>query len=153
FANALSIAMNLQPAYEGDGNEALLVEGASGFRYPLEAEWEWAALCGEDYVYSGSDILNDVGWYAANSDAETHPVGEKQENGCGLKDMSGNVWEWVADDYDQPGRYRPGALQRANRGGSWYDEAMNHQVSSRYGDLPDFRANLLGLRLARPLIE
>ena len=46
FANALSTAMGLDPAYDGDDNNAVLIEGANGFRYLLEAEWEWAANLG-----------------------------------------------------------------------------------------------------------
>ena len=37
FVNALSTAVGLQPAYNDDDNDASLIEGANGFRYPLEA--------------------------------------------------------------------------------------------------------------------
>ena len=77
FVNAFSLAMGLQPAYDGDDNDALFIEGANGFRYPLEAEWEWAARCGEDYEYAGSDNVDDVAWYDGNSGNQTHPVGLK----------------------------------------------------------------------------
>src|SRR5262245_9785240 len=70
-----------------------------GYRYrlPTEAEWEYAARAGMDSPYSG--LLDQVAWYAANSDDETHPVGQKKPNGWGLYDMQGNVREWVADLY------------------------------------------------------
>jgi formylglycine-generating enzyme required for sulfatase activity len=70
-----------------------------GYRYrlPTEAEWEYAARAGSDSSYSGP--LDQVAWYAANSDDETHPVGQKKPNAWGLYDVQGNVREWVSDLY------------------------------------------------------
>ena len=51
--------------------------------------------CGDD-----KSCLDDSAWYSANSGAETHPVGQKQPNAWGLYDMTGNLWEYCEDYYD-----------------------------------------------------
>src|SRR5437667_1786878 len=67
------------------------------YRLPTEGEWEYAARAGSTAPYAGP--LNEIGWYADNSEDETHPVGKKKPNAWGLYDMEGNVREWVSDLY------------------------------------------------------
>ena len=76
---------------------AKLTARNDGYRYrlPTEAEWEYAARAGASPPVS----LDEVAWYAANSDDQTHPVGQKKPNAWGLYDMLGNVREWVSDQY------------------------------------------------------
>jgi len=72
------------------------------YRLASEAEWEYAARSGGlNEIYSGGNDIDAVAWYDANSGYTTHPVGQKQANGLGLHDMSGNVEEWVSDNYGQ----------------------------------------------------
>ena len=77
------------------------------FRLPTEAEWEFAARGGiynKGYKYSGSNSLDEVGWYAGNSDNELHDIAMLKPNELGIFDMSGNVEEWCQD---WGGNYRP----------------------------------------------
>ena len=79
------------------------------YRLPTRKEWEFASEGGiysQDYKYSGSDRLKQVGWYAENSSDKTHPVGElSPPNELNLCDMSGNVWELCSDGYACGGCY------------------------------------------------
>lgn len=128
------------------------------FRMPTEAEWEYAARGGNKsrgYKYSGSNILDDVGWYDSNSSSSTHDVGQLDPNELGLYDMSGNVWEWCADwygSYDSNSQSNPGGpssgSNRVRRGGSWYCHAGCCRVSYRNYYSPGRAYRDLGLRLA-----
>lgn len=74
----------------------------SSFMLPTEAQWEFAAKGGnhsKGYVYSGSDVIDDVAWYYEDADSDICEVKQKLPNELGLYDMSGNVWEFTSDYY------------------------------------------------------
>ena len=107
----------------------------TNFDIPTEAQWEYAAKGGQKskgYLYSGSDNLNDVGWYSSNYTTHTHEVKTKSPNELGIYDMSGNVEEYVKDYYNtypSSQQYDPyvgpesGLSNMVKRGGDYNDSA------------------------------
>ncbi|MBO5942649.1 MAG: SUMF1/EgtB/PvdO family nonheme iron enzyme [Bacteroidales bacterium] len=129
------------------------------FKLPTEAQWEFAARGGNSskgYKYSGSNYIDNVGWYYDNSGSTSHNVGTKSPNELGIYDMSGNVREWCRDWYGY-GTYSSSSQvdpegpsagsERVYRGGSWRFNARDCPVSYRSSNSPDFRYSNLGLRL------
>ncbi|MFK7950562.1 MAG: SUMF1/EgtB/PvdO family nonheme iron enzyme [Saprospiraceae bacterium] len=129
------------------------------YRLPTESEWEYAARGGQSYKYAGSDNIGSVAWYDDNSDGKTHSVGKKTPNGYGLYDMSGNVWEWCQDVWNDNYNGAPtngsawmsggNNSRRVLRGGSWLSIDYDSRVAFRYGNLPSARYYSVGFRLAR----
>ena len=128
------------------------------FRLPTEAEWEFAARGGKEscgYQYSGSNYVHKVAWYENNTGYEgTHPVAKLIPNELGIYDMSGNVWEWCQDWFDE---YQEGCQINPNgpnsgwghvvRGGCWRDCAGDCRVSCRWNTENLYCGMAIGLRL------
>ena len=110
---------------------------ANGFRLPTQKEWQYVAKGGENYDYAGSNYLDGVGWYSKNSNNETQPVAQKEPNGYGLYDMSGNVWEWVWDfcNYADGDRYICGGSYDYDDNRCEVDYSVNHYAYYRRKDI------------------
>ena len=134
------------------------------YRLPTEAEWEYAAKGGiikENGLFSGSDKLEEVGWYNENSDGETKDVRLRSPNALGFYDMSGNVWEWCQDWYSHEYYEKCFDLElvknpkgpengdgRVIRGGSWHGSRQYCRISDRSTRLPGNQVINLGFRIA-----
>ena len=126
-------------------------------RLPTEAEWEYACRAGRTGAVSGSGLLGDMAWYDANSEHQTHDVGNHQPNDWGFHDMHGNVLEWCSDWFAKPNEMSMAMVDpqgpatgsfRMLRGGCWFYFARDCRSAYRLKRDPDVRNSVFGFRLA-----
>jgi formylglycine-generating enzyme required for sulfatase activity len=130
---------------------------------PTEAQWEYAAKGGQDYVYGvhdGSDVT-DANWNQAGLSVATGHVRTAisgNSNPYGIYNLAGNVWEWTADNYVDTYDLTPvtdplieetGSTLRSWRGGSWNYHEATLQSSIRFSDQEDRGNDHFGFRIVR----
>jgi formylglycine-generating enzyme required for sulfatase activity len=135
------------------------MSGGSSYRLLTEAEFEYAERSGgKNQRYSGGNDVDSVAWYDINAEEHIHPGGTRAPNGLGIYDMSGNVWEWTNDWYQEDyyshsPRNNPAGpssgVERVKRGGCASGWPQNQRVFRRGSDVPDFRGMFNGFRLAK----
>jgi formylglycine-generating enzyme required for sulfatase activity len=139
------------------------ISALTGRRYRLlsEAEWEFAARGGQATNYSFPDAnIDEYAWHARNSQGRPHKVGTRKANPYGLKDMNGNVAEWVEDCFHETYRNAPltelawttGAYcnRRVVRGGGWLSDLKALRSASRdWHQINDDSSDEIGFRVAR----
>ncbi len=147
----------------------------TGYKYRLlsEAEWEYACRAGGRHEFCGSDDANATTWFDSNSkvlvkkgnwfskdefEGRTNPVAKKNANAWGMYDMSGNVWEWVEDCWNDNYSSAPTdgsawtsseCTDRVLRGGSFLNTPRDSRSSNRYGVNATKRYYDVGFRPAR----
>ena len=178
FVRATGYDPPLPPAFPQDGDHPVVFlswEDAAAFcdwaggRLPTEAEWEYAARAGhnERIYWWGNEPSDEWANFGAEECCEgatggadmwvnTGPVGSLPANDFGLWDMTGNVWEWVADwhgDYPNGPIVDPkGAVSgfvRVARGASWLNFPAVTRVSVRLMFSPTGQTSNVGARCAR----
>lgn len=166
------------PAVHISWNDAVALAEWAGMRLPTEAEWEFAARGGlEQAPFAWGDELTPGGKHMCNIwqgefpgkntlDDGFHgaaPVGSFPENGFGLFDVAGNIWEWTADWFSATFHRNERRATRENplgprygqakviKGGSYlcHDSYCNrYRVGARTSSTPDSSTGNMGFRLA-----
>jgi formylglycine-generating enzyme required for sulfatase activity len=120
------------------------------YHLPSEAEWEYAARAG---TTTRDEMTSE------NANLETTEVGS-YPNAWGLYDMTGNVWEWVEDCWNESYEGAPpdgsawtsgDCSRRVLRGGSWFIDPGNLRSADRIWYLTGLRYDFGGFRVARTL--
>ncbi|MDD5349870.1 MAG: SUMF1/EgtB/PvdO family nonheme iron enzyme [Chthoniobacteraceae bacterium] len=130
---AWSLAVGLPPE---SGSTPKEKDGKAKSVYPWGAFWPPPPRTGN---YGASPLI------PPDSYEKTAPVGRFAENRYGLFDMSGNVWQWCEDGYDETQR------RRVLRGGAWNSSTEDILLSSfRYYALPNEQCDNIGFRCVTP---
>lgn len=131
-----------------------------GFRFPSEAEWEYAARAGSGTPFSHADeiLAEEVNYNGRHPyrDGPTGPnrrapvpVGSLPPNRWGFHEMLGNVWEWCSALRSRVGHGTDERVDTVLRGGSWGNHAFSCRCASRIVRMPEYRRMTAGFRIAR----
>ncbi len=134
-----------------------------GKMLPTEAQWEKAARGTSAQLYpwgNGSPNCKRANYLDCGLDG-TLPVGSKPrgKSPYGAFDMSGNVWEWIYDRFQDkyyrrapsknPVNFPRGNLPRVIRGGAWNTPADRLHASYRSDAWPSKRDPTIGFRCVK----
>ena len=158
FCRWLTARYRLLPQSEsaaGSHSAVLDLIREEGWQIRLPTEWEWQQAA------TGGQPHNTFPWGKEWEESRAHtkhnqldcsmavgmyPQGASAD---GLFDMSGTMWEWCLNPYDDPHNLvLAGTQRRVLRGGSWYHWGSYAHTDMRSRYHPDHRYNAGSFRVA-----
>ena len=144
--------------------EKLSSKTGSVYRLPSEAEWEYAALAGQQSQYPSGESpagISRLAWFKVTTN-KTEPIGTRASNKFGLFDMFGNVEEWTADCFNPNYLKAPSVgvpwleglcTFRVVRGGSWSHSVAYLRTKSRHQVHMRSKVDNLGFRVVNDFLN
>jgi formylglycine-generating enzyme required for sulfatase activity len=159
--------------------EWLAGQTGHGYRLPSEAEYEYALRAGQQgrYPWGNGQPPRGVANLTGGNDRSPSgrnwnnafigygdgywgpaPVGRFRANAFGLKDLDGNISEWVGDCWhasyrrapaDGAAWFNPGCRSRVVRGGSWASSPAQARAAWRSSSDSDMTNARVGFRVVR----
>lgn len=114
--------------------------GQAGFKYPWGSDYQIGyANINETYEDAGPHYLQRT------TAVGIYPQGDSLQ---GISNLSGNVWEWCLNAYEEPvNTQASGPFPRVVRGGSWVNDLNYARASYCHDCSPDFRSFNFGFRV------
>lgn len=161
YCRDLALRLPSEAEWEKAGGMATTAAGEppAKFKYGFshnEIDPSWANYKAELHESDSNKVeTTRVGFYNGSNKLDNNVITQDGHSPVGCYDMSGNVWEWVADWYadgyisNDPAEIPSSGTEKVVKGGCYDSFADGVRVAERMGLPPDHADRYTGFRVAR----